>query len=823
MSLLDLKVFREIKNQKFRSLIIMGSVAITLALIVGMRGGYPMLMASYRENLVQSNVADGRFLFTAPIEESTISAIQQDESFLEKNNIDKIEGRVIIKTDLSYKGKMFPVILIGINYPNEINQLVIEQKANNIDEESSLLDNSTNCMLESKFAGGLLGQNVQLNEKLKINIGNDEFNFTVKAFAQDIDFLYVVDPDSQMTLMGQMAVVWIDLGVLQDELFQGEPLINQVLFTVNDRLNKGETNQASDGLIDYFDDRGVAISTLKFTLFDETIDRKFFDSDAGAMDEFGTIFGIIGLVMCSVVIFGMLSRLVQSQRRNIGLFMSMGAKRRTITFHYLKITILLSLIGVMIGLPLGYAFSIGMTRLAGQIYAFKSYLYPIAYEEYIISSLATLAVCTLFSVLSTLSVISITPREAMTAFYNRIKVTKETISVKIFGWIPGFRSIRMRVALREVFFRKKQSLITILAVSTSMIILINSLSMVANMNDSLNSYYDEYNTADIKVKLENPIPISMINEFMENQSEEKISHYESCISIYTKMNFEDEFQTWMELECFQKNSTLRNLNVISGNVDSKRDLNENEIILGQSIAGKYNISINDNITIGTMDNYSVKVAGLVGEMIDFSAFWTIEAFYKGNISIDYFGVPDGYVNGILLKIGEDVDKEDLQEEFRAYFDVSEWLDAEGSKESIMNLMDSMMSILWLFLGVGVMIGIIFSFNTMYMALLSRMNDFVAFKAIGTKPKYLRKMIFRENAILSVFSLLITIPMGYLFYWWSMDFMMGDRFYFPMSIPLYTWPLVFLLSLFSIWLATRRIMKKINKLVLADELRNRIIS
>ncbi|MHA1281056.1 MAG: ABC transporter permease [Promethearchaeota archaeon] len=823
MKLMDKKVFREIKNNKFRSLIIIGTVAITLALIIGMRGGYPMLIASYKENLIKSNVADGRFTFTGPILESNVSKIQQDDSFLKENKIDNIEGRILIKTELTYNDKIYPAIVIGINYPNKINKLAIKEKAENIDEDSDFLDNSTNCILETKFAGDLLGQDVKLNEKLSITLNDKKIDFTVKATAQDMDFLYVVDPTTGMALMGQMAVVWVDLGVLQNKLFQGAPLINQILFTIEDRLNKNKINDAADSITDYLEKNGVIISTMSFEIYDETADRKFFDADAGSMDEMGTIFGIIGLIICCVAIYSMLTHLVQSQKRNIGLFMSLGAKRKTIIFHYLKITLLLSSIGIVIGVPLGYGMSIGMMRFAGRLYDLSYYVYPIAYEEYIYSSLATLAVCMSFSILSTLPVISITPRSAMTAFYNRIKVTKESISEKIFGWIPLFKPIHMKVTLREIFLRKKKSIITILAFSTSMIILINSLAMVSNMYSELNDYYDKYNKADIKIKLEQPVSISSINSFMANQSKDKIKHYELYISVFTELFYENKFKTWMELECYQKNSTLRNLHIISGDIGSQKDLNEDKIILGQSIAGKYDISLDDKIEIGTIDRYSIKVVGLIGELVDYSAIWTIENFYKDNISSKYFGIPVGYVNGILLDIGDDVNTDKLQEEFRDYFQIAEWMDKEQSRESMLRLMDTFMGMLVIFILIGMAIGIIFSFNTMYMGFLERIDDFLAFKAMGTKIKYIRRMLFWENALLSLFSLIITVPIGYLFYWWSMEYMMGERYYIKLEIPLYTWPIVFVLSLFAIWLATNRIIKKIKKMVLADELRQRITS
>ena len=49
-------------------------------------------------------------------------------------------------------------------------------------------------------------------------------------------------------------------------------------------------------------------------------------------------------------------------------------------------------------------------------------------------------------------------------------------------------------------------------------------------------------------------------------------------------------------------------------------------------------------------------------------------------------------------------------------------------------------------------------------------------------------------------------------------MLEGNFYVPMSIPWFTWPIVFALSLLAIWLATARLTRRIKKIDLADELR-----
>ncbi|MHA1340439.1 MAG: ABC transporter permease [Promethearchaeota archaeon] len=499
----------------------------------------------------------------------------------------------------------------------------------------------------------------------------------------------------------------------------------------------------------------------------------------------------------------------------------MGATKRAIIFHYTKITFILGIIGVIIGIPLGYLLSIGIVKVATLMYGLTYLVFPIDLLEYLIAIIISLSICFIDSILSVLSIISTTPREAMSAFFNRIKVTKETVSEKIFGWIPIFRNIYMRVLIREIFLRKKKTAVAILTLMISMIMLINSVAMVGNMITGLNNYYNKYNKADIQVKFQNPLSVDDLNQFMNNRSDQ-FEKYEFFLSIYSKLSVDGEFKSWVEVQCFQENSTLRDFNVIKGNVKEKSDLNQLNVLLGQTLAGKYGIKLGDKVQIGKIDNYTVTIAGLVGELVDYNIFWTYEALQKDNIS-DYFGIPHNYINGLLLKTNENTNLTKFRLELNAAFPISQWVDSETSQRSVLTLMETMIGMLGLFILISLFIGFLFSVSSMYMGFISRETDFLAFRAMGADNKYLKRMIFWENTLLSLFALILTVPVGYVFYWASIEYMLGDRFYLPISIPIYTWILVFLLNLVSIWFATRRVMKKINKMVLIDELRNRIIS
>ncbi len=823
MKILTKKLFRDIWRNKFRSISIVLVIAISIALLSGLRAGEPVLFNSYELNQDYYNVADGIFSFSEPVGNNNISTLTTNSSFLDEISVDRIESRIYFMTEIEFKGEKFPAAVIGVNFPNQLNQLVIEEKSSEISDESTILDSNTSCLVETHFAGrtfGLLGQNVSLNDEISITFPEVTTNFTIKGIAQDSYYSYIVDEEMNLPLFGNMAIIWINLQTAQNFLYEGQNMVSQLLFTVDERFNREMILSAADRISSYLIATGISPNTLRFVLFDETAEYKMFEGDVGAVDKMGTIFGIIGLIICTVIIFNTLSKMINAQRKNIGLFLSLGSKNSKILLHYSSITLILSAFGIIIGIPLAYGLALGMTELTIGIYGFHQIAWTIPALEFVYGGVVTLTICFLGSIFSALSITSLTPKEAMSIVFTRIKTTGKSVAERMLGWIPLFKSIHMIVPLREVFLKKRKSLITILALITSMIFLVNSFAMFSNVFIVMSNNFDEYSIHDVQVVFETPVSIGNIKNFMEENNPEvldDVNHYEVFVSIYTKIIHNNELLSWTELACYQQNSTLRNFNVIKGEFEQNSDLDNETVLLGNTIAGKYDIKIGDEIEIGILGNYSVTVTGLVGELIDYAVLWTYESFQENNAN-HLFGIPDNWINGAIFTVDEEADLQAIRAEFEDRFNVAMWIESEKVRESVFGMMEAMIGIMVLFLGIGILIGVIFSFQSMYMAFVDRHQDFLSFKAMGTKTKYLRNMIFWENAILSTISLILTIPLGYLTYAWSMNYIMGDSFYMPTTIPGYTWPIVLLVSFFSLFLATFRLMRKIKKMNLADELR-----
>ncbi len=610
MKILTKKLFREIWRNKFRSVSIILVIAISIALLSGLRAGQPVIFNTYELNQEYYNVADGTFSFSEPLENTNVSTIKTNSGFLDEFSIDRIESRIYFMTEIKFKGEKFPAAVIGVNFPNQLNQLVIEEKSSEIGDESTILDSDTSCLVETHFAGRaikFLGQNVSLNDEISITFPKEITNFTIKGIAQDSYYSYIVDEETNLPLFGNMAIIWINLQTAQNFLYEGQNLVNQLLFTVDERFNREMILTAADGISSYLTSMGISPNTLKFMPFDETAEFKMFESDVGAVDKMGTIFGIIGLIISIVIIFNTLSKMINAQRQNIGLFLSLGSKKGKILLHYSSITLILSSFGIIIGIPLAYGLAIGMAKLTTSMYGFHQIALTIPVLEFVYGGVITITICFLGSIFSALSISSATPKEAMSVVFTRIKTTGKSVAERMLGWIPLFKSIHMVVPLREVFLKKRKSLITIVALITSMIFLVNSLAMVNNVFAVMGNNFNEYNTYDIKVIFETPVSINNIKNFMGESNPEvlkDVSHYEVFVSIYTKIIHNNELLSWTELACYQQNSTLRNFNVIKGEFEQNSDLDKESVLLGNTIAGKYNVKIGDEIEIGILGNYS---------------------------------------------------------------------------------------------------------------------------------------------------------------------------------------------------------------------------
>ncbi|MFX1513392.1 MAG: ABC transporter permease, partial [Promethearchaeota archaeon] len=335
MKILTKKIFREVRFNKFRSIVIILTVAVAIMIGIGfmnVKKSFNATIAAHHANL---NNADLRMRLNKYITIDEESLLQR--SSIKNAGITDIEGRIFQYTSVDFKGENYKGYLIGVNFnKNSINTLEIER--------GSLPQTQNEALVERHFGAGVSGDDgIALNSVLTIIASNNtSFNVTISGAVIDSDYLYPVDEHTGFGVFdGDFCIVYVPLDQLQTQL--GVKGINEVLVKTQDRSHSA--SQVADDVMSNI----IGSGNIRTVIYwDEAPDYVFFDLD-NAHDKIGLIFGLLGLIVGGTAIYNSLSKLILAQRTHIGLYGALGAKRRDVISHYLGFGVFLGFCGMVLG------------------------------------------------------------------------------------------------------------------------------------------------------------------------------------------------------------------------------------------------------------------------------------------------------------------------------------------------------------------------------------------------------------------------------------------------------------------------------------------
>ena len=590
MKILNKKIYRELfRFNKARSVAIIITLALTVGFLFGLANSKGVFYNSYDLNMQKLDTPTLRLNFNTPIDSSNITALQtQHQTELANAGIpsDGLEGRLNMYTTVIYNGKTYDALWIALNstkdHPNQIDQLRTVKGVNYFENESEAL-------MIFQFAAGLFSNHhVKLGDNITLKLENTTLPMlTIKGVVQSNEYTYVVDQRTGAPTLGNMPVIYTSLQYAW-KVLNTSHVINQIMVSTTHRTDKAGTEAL--GVL------SPLLSSQKAPIYNSvsflnTPDRKFFEADAGSIDKFAVVLGGFALIIGIILVYNSLTKLINSQRKYIGLLGAMGSDRKTIMFHYTTLGVILAIIGIFFGL----IFSVGITyALSTMLLSFYGFKYvTITFDPILLVGgvVVTLGAIAIFSFLACFPVLHITPREAMTSTYTRVALNKRPLLEKALKKIPGFRGILASIPLRETFMNKKRSSLTVIAIAVSTIILVVSGAMMLDLVYSVDTNFNQYNTYDGKVILNNFDSWSNISQTLHSNNYTQMSAVEPYFYLPLGVNSSSgQFLGFSNLEAVQRNSTMRHFHVIEGHAPE----NANEVLVGQVSARDWNLSLNDH-------------------------------------------------------------------------------------------------------------------------------------------------------------------------------------------------------------------------------------
>ncbi len=818
MKILTKKIFREIRFNKFRSAIIILTVAIAIMTGIGfisIRKAYMATVAAHHENLNNADLRVRLNNYTS----LDIAALENNPTIKEAGITD-LEGRIFDYSTIEFKNESYNTYLIGLDLEdNTINKLEIEKSTKELEEGGTQGLKENQVLVERHFSKGLFGLSAgaKLEDILAIQLSeNESTDVEIAGFVIDSDYLYPVDEQTNYASFGELCIIYMPIGRFRD-LLQVEGY-NEVLVKTSERSH--DASQVADQAFSHL----LGADKIKTVIYwDEAPDLEFFKLD-NPHDKFGVVFGLFSLLAGATAIYNSLSKLVLAHRTHIGLYGALGARKRDVLWHYIGFGVVLGLIGITIGLLGATGLSMAAVEVRADWHGFTETRPGFDAVVWLGGISLTLAVIIFFSFLAALPILQLTPREAMVAPYSKGEAGKEPLLESIFLPLGLFRKLVTKIPLRTVFMNKKRSLSTVVAVATSMMILISSGSLFYDVLYSMDQNYDDFEKYDVNVVLRQPISEKAIKDWVD-QNTTGISVVEGY--IYTEVFISDSKldPQRVSLKAFHKNSTLREYNVIKGK-GSLETLSKDQILIGSILARDNGISIGDHLNIAFDQNntFNVEVVGITGELFDDAVLWSIEALQDQSTNVQGINVFENvnafvfnFVNGL-----SDNEKSQLKYKVEDKYSTYAYSEVDETFETLKTLLEMVTGLLILIALLGVGILVLFSFSSMSLAMMDREMEFLALQAMGSKRRTILKIIFLENVMYGLFGLVIGVPLSFAILRPTYDYLIQDM-YVPVIVPLALWVIVIVTIILCVFFATSLLAWRTWRSSLPDMLRNRMVS
>lgn len=329
----------------------------------------------------------------------------------------------------------------------------------------------------------------ELGDSFSANMNERRRDLRIVGVALSAEHVYVIGPGDLVPDNRRYGIFWMGRKALE-AAFNLKGAFNEVSLSLTPAASEAAVISDLDRLIDPYGGVG-AIGR------DDQVSYAFLKSE---MDQQATIASVMPPIFLGVAAFLLnlvISRLVQTEREQIGLLKAFGYSNSSVGIHYLKFVSLIVLVGVVIGWLLGIWLGRGMTLLYAEFFRFPFLYYIIKPSVFAIGALVSIAAATLGTLVAVGKAAKLPPAVAMTppppTSYKGSVAERLGVSLSL--------TQPTRMIIRHIFRWPKRALLTIIGISFAGALLVSTLFFLDSLDEMTNIFFFESERQDIAISL----------------------------------------------------------------------------------------------------------------------------------------------------------------------------------------------------------------------------------------------------------------------------------------------------------------------------------
>lgn len=349
---------------------------------------------------------------------------------------------------------------------------------------------------------------------------------------------------------------------------------------------------------------------------DEQISNFFVENELKQLESLGVMAPVIFLSVAAFLINVVMSRQIATQRQQICMLKAIGYSDWEISLHYLKMVLLITGFGSLIGLLAGGWMGAGMTKMYTEFFHFPILKYSFSLEVMIFA----VFFCTLAAVLGTLFAIgraaNLAPAQAM----HPQSPTEFRPSLLERIGVHRRLSFLSRIVLRQLERRPWRAFFSALGMAFALSILIFSFFMEDSMTYLMDIQYDVTQRQDLSLSFVEPRPYRALEEIRVLPGVLNVEPLRT-VPVYLKFK---HYKKRSAITGLIPNPDLRR--VIDQQLDPVK-MPEQGLVLNKKLADLLRIKIGDVLEIEVLSEkrptLHISVTAITQEYIGIGAFMNI--------------------------------------------------------------------------------------------------------------------------------------------------------------------------------------------------------
>jgi len=720
---------RTLRSIKFRAIGAGVLIVISVMIYVGFMGMIPIASMALEDKVDELNLAD-YMVHVGSGNESEAAELKA------LPGVGKVESRLQISSRMDYtkEGKSFEVtvFLYGIDPARRPGIDTPEL----IGTDSSYFDGSGggSALVEKSFAERAA---IGTGDTVAIHGGTGNVELKVTGVVLAPEYLFEpINPSSLMPYPGSLAVVYVPIDWLRTAFGMPDGTVNEFMFMFENGPDGAGVRKAIDDRLS----RDVIIYSIPK---DDVYSYALIKEDLSSGEEFVGLFALLFLAVAFFIVYISFVRIVEEQRREIGVLMALGYPRGRILASYVYMAALIggssSLIGVLLGMPLGQSMGAFYTEMMmGQ--ALMAFMFTP--QQYLIGFLFGPLTAGLACIGAVWGTVRMQPQDAIR---GTPRAFLGSASARGNGHRKGEGSFSYitRYTLRNMARHKVRTTVVVLAIGAAM--------MMGGMTVLMESFYnaidksiEDYEKWDVLAEFSYPLNGSQVEGLKGPDTLEVVPI--SKFSVRWADGGRDGLALTIGLTHGQ---TLHMFNVVEGT----RAASGSEVMLNKGFAEDNGIRKGDRLTLSSFTgSENVTVTALVQDYTaqvyadqDVADVLTGGQSYAGM----YIRTPEGRAGAVA-------------ESLLASPLVSDAQTKGNAKGALVEFMTSFADLMYIMLLIGVAIAAPTLANMVFITVLERYPEYGQLRAIGYSRGQVARSILIELNIMMLAGSIIGLPFTYLF-------------------------------------------------------------